>query len=58
MQKIFSTRLDEANLNEMERVTRKLGMSKRQFLEEAIQLRVERLSRDEQGDVWGETLGA
>ena len=58
MQKIFSTRLDEATLNEMERVTRKLGMSKRQFLEEAIQLRVERLSRDEQGDVWGETLGA
>ena len=46
MQKIFSTRLDEATLNEMERVTRKLGMSKRQFLEEAIQLRVERLSRD------------
>jgi hypothetical protein len=58
MQKIFSTRLDEATLNEMERVTRKLGMSKRQFLEEAIQLRVERLSRDEHGDVWGETLGA
>ncbi len=58
MQKIFSTRLDEATLNEMERVTRKLGMSKRQFLEEAIQLRVERLSRDEQGDVWRETLGA
>ena len=58
MQKIFSTRLDEATLNEMERVTRKLGMSKRRFLEEAIQLRVERLSRDEQGDVWRETLGA
>ena len=58
MQKIFSTRLDEATLNEMERVTRKLGMSKRQFLEEAIQLRVERQSRDEHGDIWGETLGA
>jgi hypothetical protein len=58
MQKIFSTRLEEATLNEMERVSRKLGMSKRQFLEEAIQLRVERLSRDADGDVWGETLGA
>ncbi|MSO35573.1 MAG: hypothetical protein EXQ50_06560 [Acidobacteria bacterium] len=58
MQKIFSTRLDEATLNEMERATRKLGMSKRQFLEEAIQLRVDRLTRDEQGDVWSETLGA
>jgi len=58
MQKIFSTRLDEATLDEMERATRKLGMSKRQFLEEAIQLRVERLSRDHQGDVWSDTLGA
>jgi hypothetical protein len=58
MQKIFSTRLDEATLDEMERATRKLGMSKRQFLEEAIQLRVERLGRDEAGDVWSETLGA
>ena len=58
MQKIFSTRLDEATLNEMDRATRKLGMSKRQFLEEAIQLRVERLSRDAEGDVWSETLGA
>ena len=58
MQKVFSTRLDEATLNEMERVTRRLRMSKRQFLEEAIRLRVEVLSRDEHGDVWGETLGA
>jgi hypothetical protein len=58
MQKIFSTRLEEATLNEMERATRKLGISKRQFLEEAIQLRVERLSRDEERDVWSETLGA
>ena len=33
MQKIFSTRLDEATLNEMDRVTRKLGLSKREFLE-------------------------
>ena len=58
MQKVFSTRLDEATLNEMERVARKLGMSKRQFLEEAIHLRFQRLSRDEQGDIWSETLGA
>lgn len=57
MQKIFSTRLDEATLNEMERATQKLGMSKRQFLEEAIHLRVQRLSGDDE-DVWAETLGA
>ena len=46
MQKIFSTRLDEATLDDLERATRQLGMSKRQFIEEAIQLRVERVSRD------------
>ena len=58
MQKIFSTRLEEATLNELDRATRKLRMSKRQFLEEAIQLRAEQASRNESGDVWSETLGA
>ena len=58
MQKIFSTRLEEATLNEMERATRRLGISKRQFLEEAIQLRAEQMSRDDGGDVWSQTLGA
>jgi hypothetical protein len=58
MQKIFSARLDEAVLDEMDRVTRKLGMSKRQFLEEAIQLRARGLGEDERVDVWAETLGA
>jgi len=58
MQKIFSTRLDEAVIDEMNRATRKLGMSKRQFLEEAIHLRVARLGQDEETDVWAETSGA
>ena len=58
MQKMFSTRLEEATLNELERATRRLGMSKRQFLEEAIQLRAEQVSRGDQDDVWSETLGA
>ena len=58
MQKMFSTRLEEATLNEMERATRRLGISKRQFLEEAIQLRAEQMSRGDQGDVWSETMGA
>ena len=58
MQKIFSARIDEAVLDEMHRVTRKLGMSKRQFLEEAIQLRARSLGGDAGGDVWSETLGA
>ena len=59
MQKLFSTRLEEATINEMDRVTRKLGISKRQFLEDAIQLHTRQLSRDTPGDdVWSETLGA
>ena len=58
MQKIFSARLDEAALDEMDRVTRKLRMSKRQFLEEAIWLRAHAVRSDDGGDVWSETLGA
>ena len=58
MQKIFSARLDEAALDEMDRVTRKLRMSKRQFLEEAIHLRARGLTAEHGDDVWSETLGA
>ena len=58
MQKIFSTRLEEATLNELARVTQKLGISKRQFLEEAIHQRAERAIGDVKGDAWSETLGA
>jgi hypothetical protein len=57
MQKIFSARLDEAALDEMDRVTRKLRMSKRQFLEEAIHLRARGLSAAHGDDIWSETLG-
>jgi hypothetical protein len=58
MQKIFSTRLEEATLHELERATRKLGVSKRQFLEEAIRLRAQAAHHDSGRDVWSETLGA
>lgn len=58
MQKIFSTRLEEATLEELERATRQLGISKRQFLEEAIRLRAQALTRAAGDDVWAETLGA
>jgi hypothetical protein len=57
MQKIFSTRLEEATLHELERATRKLGISKRQFLEEAIRLRAQEIHRSAAEDVWAETLG-
>lgn len=57
MDKIFSARLDEAALDEMERVTRELGITKRQFLEEAIRLRAGK-NAEGRPDVWAETLGA
>lgn len=57
MEKIFSARLDEAALDEMERVTRRLKMTKRKFLEEAIHLRAQQLG-ERGADVWFETLGA
>jgi hypothetical protein len=58
MDRIFSARLDEAALDEMERVTRRLKMTKRRFLEEAIRLRARQLSEGEGSDIWSETLGA
>jgi hypothetical protein len=57
VEKIFSARIDEAALDEMERVTRRLKMTKRKFLEEAIHLRARQ--EDARGsDVWSETLGS
>jgi len=58
MQKVFSTRLDESVLDEMERVTRRLRITKRRFLEEAIHRQALQLSGQEGSDVWTETLGA
>lgn len=58
MQKVFSARLDEAVLDEMERVTRKLKMTKRRFLEEAISRQAKDLAGASESDVWSETLGA
>ena len=58
MDKVFSTRLDEATLDELSRVTRRLGVTKRQFLQEAISLRARQADVAGHGDVWAETLGA
>ena len=58
MDKVFSTRLDEAVLDELNRVTRRLGVTKRRFLEEAIQLRARQSGAAGKADVWAETLGA
>ena len=56
MDKVLSARVDEAVLNEMDRLTRRLRISKRQFLEEAIRLRAQQVEAGP--DVWEETRGA
>lgn len=58
MGKVFSTRLDEAVLDELNRVARRLGITKRRFLEEAIRLRAGQSGAARNADVWAETLGA
>lgn len=58
MEKVFSARVDEAVLDDLDRAVRKLGITKRQFLEEAIRLRVQELAQQEDMDIWAETLGA
>jgi hypothetical protein len=58
MDKVFSARVDEAVLDEMSRAVRKLGITKRQFLEEAIRLRAQEFAHRETTDIWAETLGA
>jgi hypothetical protein len=54
--KIFSTRLDEAFFDELSRLTRRLRIAKRRFIEEAIRLRTQQSGADD-SDVWAETLG-
>jgi len=58
MAKVLSARLDETVVDELERLSKRVGLSKKQLIEEAIRLRV---ARDRQGaaaDVWAETCGA
>jgi len=58
MDKIFSTRLDEGVVVELERMTRKLGVTKKSFIENAIKAHVQKLSSGDETDVWTETNGA
>jgi hypothetical protein len=58
MDRVFSTRLSEKVLGDLERITRRLGLTKKEFLEEAIRQHAAQLETDAQGDVWSETLGA
>ena len=58
MQKILSVRVDESSIEELDRSARQLGLSKKQFIEEAIRLRAREAERRGAKDVWSETLGA
>ncbi len=58
MDRVVSARIDEAVVDEMERVTRQLGLTKKQFLEDAIRSRARKLSAKGMEDVWSATLGA
>lgn len=58
MDRVFSTRLDETIVDELRRATKRLGISKKQFVEEAIRLRMARAGGDEEADLWTETCGA
>jgi hypothetical protein len=58
LDKVVSARIDEAVVDEMERVTHQLGLTKKQFLEDAILGRARELSAKEMEDVWSATLGA
>lgn len=58
MDKVLSTRLDEKVIAELTRCSQKLGMTKKQFLEEAISLRAKEATVEERLRVVRETFGA
>ena len=58
MSKVFSARVDESAVDELERAARQLGISKKQFLEEAIRLLAQQVEKEGAEDIWSETLGA
>lgn len=58
MDKVFSARLDERAIQEMTRVAKRLGMTKKEFLESAIRLRAQHLDAQTGTDLWAETSGA
>lgn len=57
MDKVFSARLDEAAIEELSRGAKRLGMTKKEFLESAIRLRAREVDRTSGTDIWAETSG-
>lgn len=58
MDKVVSTRLDETVVDELNRATKRRGITKKQFLEEAIRVHAGRSKGKTEQDVWEETCGA
>lgn len=57
MDKVLSARLDETVVDELNRATKRRGITKKQFLEEAIRAHVGQRKGKTAKDVWGETCG-
>ena len=57
MDRILSARIDASTFDELDRTSRRLGMTKKRFLEEAIRLRAANASSEAE-DVWEATCGA
>jgi hypothetical protein len=56
MDKVLSARLDATVVDELDRMSRRLGVSKKTLLEEAIRMRARRTAASS-GDVWTDTCG-
>lgn len=58
MDRVLATRLDGRVFDEMDRVVKARGISRKQFLEDVIRAGARRLGRQPSTDVWARTLGA
>jgi hypothetical protein len=58
MDKILSARVDETVIDELNRAAKRRGVTKKQFLEEAIRLHAGAGESGSAADVWSETCGA
>ncbi|MBP9114157.1 MAG: hypothetical protein KBF88_15200 [Polyangiaceae bacterium] len=58
MDKIFSARIDDSVLRELDVATARLGMTKKAFLEHAIRLAAGSLEQSPNDEIWETAFGA
>lgn len=58
MDKIFSTRVDEATVRRIGLLARRLNMSKKKIIESAIQIYADKMEQQHNIDVLDQTFGA